>query len=830
MLRAGYNIHEVAVAMQAELLGDTASNVVLIELLTDSRQLINPSHTLFFALQSRRNDGHRFVSELYAKGVHAFVVEKIEKSWLNWPGVSFLKVKNTLKALQLLAKAHREHFQIPVIGITGSNGKTIVKEWLFQLLGPDYNIVRSPKSYNSQIGVPLSVWKLETRNDLAIFEAGISMTGEMNKLQALIQPSIGLITNIGQAHNENFIDLKQKTKEKLELFYECKTLIYCSDYQIINESIHESVKLKNVEILSWGQYENDDLQILKKELIAEKTFVEASWKGKLISILIPFTDQASIENAIHCWLVMLHLSYDNEIIQQRMSQLMPVAMRLELKDAINNCTLINDGYNSDIQSLSIALDFLNQQSKHPRKTLILSDILQSGLSEESLYRLISRMLNEKGIHRLIGIGPAISRKSDLFDMEKVFFSTTEDCIRSLDEIGFSNESILLKGARDFTFERIAKLLQHKAHETVLEIELNKLIANLNYYRSKLPTGVKLMAMVKAFGYGSGGFEIAKILQFHHVDYLTVAYADEGVELRNAGISLPIMVMSPEEQSLDTMLSQKLEPEIFSFRILQLLLDAIQRNQSLKEDKICIHLKLDTGMHRLGFMENELPRVLDILQQHPEISVRTVFSHLAAADNPEHDDFTRGQIALFEKMCALLGEQLNEPFDRHILNSAGISRFSESAFEMVRLGIGLYGIANTDEEKEYLQTALSLKSTITQIKELPENESVGYNRSSYTKRSSRIGIVPIGYADGLSRMLSNGNGSLWVKGVCAPVIGNVCMDMCMIDITGIDAKEGDEVVVFNANHPIELIAKDSQTIPYEILTRISRRVKRVYFQE
>jgi alanine racemase len=830
MLRAGYNIHEVAIAMQADLLGDPAITVSLSELLTDSRQLINPSHTLFFALQSRRNDGHRFVSDLYAKGVKAFVVEKIENSWLHWPGVAFLKVNNSLEAMQWLTKAHRDRFHIPVIGITGSNGKTIVKEWLFQLLGPDHNIVRSPKSYNSQVGVPLSVWKLEERNDLAIFEAGISMPGEMERLQPLIRPTIGLITNIGQAHDENFTSLRQKTEEKLKLFTGIEILIYCSDYQIITESIQESINLRSVEILSWGRNENDDLRILKKELTSGKTLVEASWKTKLISLIVTFTDQASIENAIHCWAMMLHLGYDNEIIQQRISQLMPVAMRLELKDAINNCTLINDGYNSDIQSLSIALDFLNQQSKHPRKTLILSDILQSGLSEETLYRLISNMLKEKGIHRLIGIGPAISRQSELFDTVKIFFASTDDCIRSLDEIGFSNESILLKGARDFTFERIAKLLQQKAHETVLEIDLNNLVANLNYYRSKLPTGVKLMAMVKAFGYGSGGFEIAKILQFHHVDYLTVAYTDEGVELRNAGISLPIMVMSPEEQSLDTMLSQKLEPEIFSFRILHLLLEAIQRNQDLTNDKICIHLKLDTGMHRLGFMENELPMVIDILKQHPEIQVKTVFSHLASSDNPDHDDFTRGQIASFEKMCVLLCEQLKYPFDRHILNSSGISRFSESAFEMVRLGIGLYGVANTAEETEYLQTVLSLKSTITQIKLLPENESVGYNRSSYTSRPSRIGIVPIGYADGLSRLLSNGNGSLWVNGERAPIIGNVCMDMCMIDITGIYAAEGDEVVVFNAKHPIELIAKDSQTIPYEILTRISRRVKRVYFQE
>jgi alanine racemase len=527
---------------------------------------------------------------------------------------------------------------------------------------------------------------------------------------------------------------------------------------------------------------------------------------------------------------MLDMKYSNEVISHRMLQLLPIAMRLELKEGINNCTIINDGYNSDISSLAIALDFLNQQNQHANKTLILSDILQSGQNESELYLTIAHMLQSKGINIIIGIGPAISRQSNVFEIEKSFYPSTESFLFQCNNIEFSDETILIKGARPFEFERIVKRLQQKAHETVLEIELNHLISNLNYYRSKMPVGVKIMAMVKAFGYGSGGFEIAKTLQFHHVDYLAVAYADEGIELRKAGISLPIMVMSPEENSLEAMLTNQLEPEVFSFRVLDFLLQIIHSGSHALQSKINIHIKLDTGMHRLGFMEHEIPVLIERLKANPRICVKSVFSHLAASDSNEHDDFTHEQISKFLKMCEQLKQQLPEPFMRHILNSAGISRFADAGFEMVRLGIGLYGVPNTDEEKDTLQTVLSLKSTITQIKLLPGNESVGYDRSSYTKRPSSIGIVPIGYADGLSRLLSNGKGKLWVNDQEAPIIGKVCMDMCMIDLTDIEAEEGDSVVVFDARHPIGIIATDSETVPYEILTRISRRVKRVYFQE
>jgi alanine racemase len=814
--------------MHGELVSPPGQTHAIQELLIDSRQLNNPSLSLFFALVTLRNDGHKYINELYDKGVRSFVVQYLPAESQSLAEAVFIRVDDSLRALQLLATEHRKKFAIPVIGITGSNGKTIVKEWLFQLLNQDVNIVRSPKSYNSQSGVPLSVWKMESRHELGIFEAGISMPGEMDKLQPIILPDIGIITNIGQAHNENFISLKQKASEKLKLFSKVKKLFFCSDYPDIVGAFNECAWKLGVETCTWGSGENNNLQIVDVKLSGNHTEIKAVFSDRVISISIPFTDRASVENAIHCWAAMLDMNYPDEVISHRMLQLMPVAMRLELKEGINNCTIINDGYNSDISSLLIALDFLNQQNQHTDKTLILSDILQSGQNEGELYLSIARMLKAKGINRLIGIGQAISRESDVFEIEKIFFPSTEVFLERFNAAEFKDETILLKGARTFEFERIVKHLQQKAHETILEIELSHLVSNLNYYRTKLSAGVKIMAMVKAFGYGSGGYEIAKVLQFHHVDYLAVAYADEGIELRKSGITLPIMVMSPEEHSLEAMLANNLEPEVFSFRMLEFLLRAL-RNGNFGP-KINVHIKLDTGMHRLGFMENEIPGLIEKLLANPIIHVKSVFSHLAASDSDKFDDFTHEQIHKFMQMSELFRQQLPEPFMRHILNSAGISRFADAGFEMVRLGIGLYGVPNTKEEQDTLQTVLSLKSTISQIKHLPENESVGYNRSSYTTRPSTIGIVPIGYADGLSRLLGNGKGKLWVNGQETRLIGNVCMDMSMIDLTDIDAEEGDTVVVFDAQHPIEIIASDSETIPYEILTRISRRVKRVYFQE
>ncbi len=737
---------------------------------------------------------------------------------------------DTLRALQQLAAYHRGLFDIPVVGITGSNGKTIVKEWLFQLMSPDRKIVRSPKSYNSQIGVPLSVWQMNSRHEMAIFEAGISRPDEMEHLQTVIQPTVGIFTNIGEAHSEGFISLAQKVGEKLKLFTRVNTLIYNNDQKELLGVIIGTGILENLNTFSWGADENSDLQVVEKQIQGASTKIRAIYQEKEQAIEIPFSDAASIENAIHCWAAMLVVGYAPEVISKRMVSLTPIAMRLEQKEGVNNCTIINDAYNSDYNSLTIALDFMQQQNQHKEKVVVLSDILQSGRDEEELYGNVAGLLKQKGISRIIGIGNAISRHAGFFDMEKDFFPTTRDFIAGFPMASLRNQTILLKGARIFEFERINRLLQQKVHETVFEVNLSALIDNLNFFRSKLRPETKIMAMVKAFSYGSGSFEIANILQFHRVDYLAVAYADEGVELRNAGIRLPVMVMNPEEYAFDLMIKHQLEPEIFSFRALDMLEKAIRKNHLPQNKPIKIHLKLETGMHRLGFDKTELTELISRINANPMIYVQSVFSHLVGSDKPSLDDFTREQIALFQSMSQKLSAGLPQPFMMHLLNSAGISRFPEAQFDMVRMGIGLYGISSHSETARNLRSVTSLRTEITELKKVFPGESVGYNRSFVTKSEIQIATVSVGYADGLFRMLGNGNFSFWISGKPAPIVGDICMDMCMIDVTGLDVKEGDAVFVFNDEHPVTELSAAARTIPYEVLSRISRRVKRVYFHE
>lgn len=830
MQHQAYTILDISKAINGSLINrPDAGSMLIRDILIDSRQLISVKECLFFALVSKRNDGHNYIEQLYQRGLRAFVVSKVPEKLTHFEEAVFIQVDDTLQALQSLAALHRKHFDLPVIGITGSNGKTIIKEWLFQLMSADKDIIRSPKSYNSQIGVPLSVWQIDKAHELGIFEAGISEPNEMDKLQPIIRPNIGLFTNIGQAHDENFIQGYQKAGEKLKLFTKVDTLVYCLDHATIHSVVIRSEILHTIKAFTWSTKGPADLQITETETTGQSTHIKALYKGQEIAVSIPFTDQAARENAIHCWAIMLLLNYAPETIAERMMALAPIAMRLELKEGINNCTIINDSYNSDVNALGIALDFLNQQNQHKQKTLVLSDILQSGRNEIDLYSQVAELVSQKGVNRLIGIGPAISRQADKFQLDKQFFATTGDFLSQFPFTSMSNQSVLLKGARVFEFERISRLLQQKAHETVLEINLNNLVHNLNHYRSLIDKQTKLMVMVKAFGYGSGSFEIANVLQFHQVDYLAVAYADEGIELRKAGITTPIMVMSPEENSFDTMIKHQLEPEIFSFRVLELLEQTIGRTALPKNKPVKIHLKLDTGMHRLGFSEADIPTLIERIADNPMLRVQSVFSHLAASDKAEHDPFTEKQIAAFEKMSQSITNACSNRVLRHIVNSSGISRFKNAHYDMVRLGIGLYGVAAPAESKQ-LETVVSLRSIISQINEVPANESIGYNRQSYTRRQSRIGVVPIGYADGLFRRLGNGKGSLWVNGQLVPLIGDVCMDMCMVDLTDVEAKEGDPVVAFGKEHPVSHIAKDAETIPYEILTRISRRVKRVYFQE
>ncbi len=825
-----YTISTIAPIIAGKIHGNGNINSGIKNLLIDSRKLSNIETSLFFAIKGERHDGHSYIQELYEKGIFNFVVTKSPENIEKFSSANFIVVENTLSALQTLCKHHREQFQIPIIGITGSNGKTIVKEWLFQLMREDKNIVRSPKSFNSQVGVPLSVWQMNEDNDLGIFEAGISKPNEMNYLEKIIQPTIGLITNIGQAHDENFDNQIQKVKEKLNLFIHVKTLIYCKDYLSVHNELAEGGAFQNIEMFTWSKKSSANLLVGRITKTASDTEIQAVCKNDFIRITIPFTDEASVENAIHCWATMLFLGYENKVIAERMRLLSPVAMRLELKEGINNCSIINDSYNSDLGSLNIALDFLNQQKQHPKKTIILSDILQSGRNEDVLYKDVAELIHKKGISRLIGIGESISNQAKQFNVEKYFYKTTKEFLEQFNNSFFKDETILLKGARTFGFEEISKVIQQKAHETVLEINLNAIVHNYNYYRSKIKADTKIMAMVKAFSYGSGSFEIANILQFHRVDYLAVAYADEGIELRKAGITMPIMVMNPEEQSYDAMIQFNLEPEIYSFRVLSLFEETLKRSERNNLEPIPIHLKLDTGMHRLGFEADDVNELIVRIKNNKHLVIKSIFSHLAASDEEEHDEFTWLQIKNFNSMSNQIKSHFDYPIIKHILNSAGISRFPDAQFDMVRLGIGLYGIGATKAEQNQLQNVSTLKTSISQIKNIPANETVGYSRKGVAKTDMQIATVPIGYADGLSRKLSNGKGKMIVNGQVAPIVGNVCMDMCMIDITNINASENDEVVVFGESQPIAEIAKDVGTIPYEILTNVSRRVKRIYYQE
>lgn len=822
-----YNFQEIAEITDGKIISQEFEDQTISDILIDSRRLITSANCIFIALVSKKNDGHRYIEDLFHKGIRNFIVSN--KDYL--PKVAnVIYTENTLKALQKLTTAHRKKFNIPVIGITGSNGKTIVKEWLFQLISPDRKIARSPKSYNSQVGVPLSVWQLKPDSEMGIFEAGISEPDEMGKLQQIIQPTIGIFTNIGPAHSENFLNLKQKVGEKLKLFTKVNTLIYCPDYKEMQETIIRSEILNTINAFTWSRKQPANLWIKTVSQINQKTQIEAEIDKKSVTITIPFTDEASIENAIHCWATMLYLGYKNKIIAERMLNLQSIAMRMEMKEGINHCSVINDSYNSDIVSLNIAIDFLNQQNQHRKKTIILSDILQSGQNDNELYGEIGLLLKKKNIHKLIGIGPAISKQSDKFDLEKYFYPNTETFLRQFSFTSFQNESILLKGARVFEFEQISQALQQKAHETVLEINLNALVQNLDYYRKQLNHGTKIMAMVKAFSYGSGSFEIANMLQYHQIDYLAVAYADEGVELRKAGISAPIMIMNPDEQSYDAILKHSLEPEIYNFRSLGMLEETIKRSILPDNKPVKVHIKLDTGMHRLGFLPEEIDSLIIRLSGNKAIYVQSVFSHLAASEDPQEDDFTRHQINQFETMAEKFKKQLRHNILRHILNSAGISRFPEAQFEMVRLGISLYGVPTVEDEKGKLENVSTLKSTISQIKKIRQGETIGYNRTAKAEKEMTIAIIPIGYADGLNRKLSNGNGRVYINGIAAPVVGNVCMDMCMIDITGIETREGTDVIIFGKEHPISELASAIGTIPYEVLTSISRRVKRVYYHE
>lgn len=809
---------------------------VIFNLSIDSRKIAAPEYTLFIAIRTSRRNGHDYIANAYKKGVRSFLVsDDVDVSLYH--AASFIKVDDTLAALQQIAVQNRRLYDIPVIGITGSNGKTIVKEWLGQLLSPSFNIVKNPKSYNSQIGVPLSVWMMGPDDELAIFEAGISEPGEMDKLEDIISPTIGIFTNIGEAHSEGFLSMRQKTNEKLQLFKHAKQLVYCKDHPEINQCLASNTRGfgygGDIEVFTWSQKEEADLQVLNIDKQPEGiSNIRALINNEEQSISIPFTDQGSIENAIHCWCAMLLLGIDQEVIEERMKALQPVSMRMELKRGVNDSTIINDTYNSDLTSLLISLEYLDQQQQHKQRTVIMSDMLQLGMPDVELYQKIAGLLNDRHVDRFIGIGPIIYNNRAHFrsykNIRSVFYRSTEDFLKNFHLFSFEKEAILLKGARNYKFEKISLLLEQKVHQTVLSIDLSAIKHNLNVYRAKLRSNVKVMAMVKAFSYGSGSIEIANQLQYHGVDYLTVAYTDEGVELRKAGVDLPIMVMSPDMNSFDRMIAWKLEPEIYNFNSLNAFL-RIARTLQVEDHPI--HIKLDTGMHRLGFEEGDMSELANIISDSSRVYVASIFSHLAASEDPTQDGFTSEQASAFERMSSELINKLHYSPLRHICNSAAISRHPELHYDMVRLGIGLYGIDSGSVIQQELQHTGTLRTTIAQVKHVDPNETIGYGRKATAKKEMRIATVSIGYADGYPRALGNGKAYMLVHGKQAPIVGVVCMDMCMIDITEIpEVKEGDDVLVFGEDLSVSKLAEWAGTIPYEIMTGISQRVKRVYQNE
>lgn len=820
-----YSIKEIAEITGA--VGSKLKDSTISILLTDSRSLSFPEQSLFFALKTKTNDGHKYIEELYKLRVRNFVISEMRPEFAKMKEANFLVVKDTLRALQRLATFHRKRFNIPVIGITGSNGKTVVKEFLYQLLHTEFNIVRSPRSYNSQLGVPLSVWQMSDKNTLGIFEAGISQTDEMERLQPIIAPTIGIITNIGEAHQENFISVKQKLQEKLMLFKDCEALIYDGDDMVVANSI-EAACLSH-KAIAWSRTDSEaPLYISSIEKMAHQSIIRCTTLGFDRFLTIPFTDDASIENVLHCIALMLYLKPTSVNNESRFTKLEPVAMRLDVKQGINNCLLINDTYNSDVNSLDIALDFQQSRmvAREMKRTLILSDILQSGTLPKSLYKKVADMVQRKKVDRIIGIGRDMMTFGDAFNTaEKEFYSTTAEFIASPSFKNFRNELILIKGSRHFHFEQISDLLEKKVHETILEVNLDAIVHNFNYFRSRLNPETKMVCMVKAFGYGAGAYELAKTLQEHRCDYLAVAVADEGAELRKEGISIPIIVMNPEFSSFNVLFENRLEPEVYNFRILDAF---IRETEKRGITSYPIHVKIDTGMHRLGFNPEDIPALCERVKGQSGVVIRSVFSHLAGSDSPEFDDFTRRQIDIFTRAAEALEQECEYKVIKHILNSAGIERFPEHQKDMVRLGISLYGVSASGIKG--LRSVSTLKTTILQIRDVPAGDTIGYSRRGSVTRDSRIAIIPIGYADGLNRRLSCGVGEVVVNGKRCPIVGNICMDTCMVDVTDVEAVEGDSALIFGEELPVSELADKLGTIPYEIFTSISPRVKRVYFRE
>ena len=818
-----YTLGEITQIINGQLKGD--KNFEIDTLLYDSRRIIPSFKSLFFALRGRR-DGHDFVQDMIDRGVKAFVVNKPIPSQQK---VNFILVKDTLKALQNLATFHRSRLNIPVIAITGSNGKTIVKDWTARLMNQYINVAASPRSFNSQIGVPLSVWEIQPQHQIAILEAGISRPGEMARLERIIRPTIGIFTILGDAHQENFSSFEQKLLEKLRLFEHTGTIIYPRLDPLVYQTIERLYPDR--QLITWSSDKNlkADLKIISAQKNSNTTKITGLYHNThTISITIPFTDRASIHNAITTWLTLLTILGLEKTQKLNFRSLPQIEMRLQQVRGIRDTIIINDSYNCDFTSLQIALDYLAQQSPALRKTLILSDIEQTGYSPEELYQRLSMLITNSPINRFIGVGQNMVKYSHLFhNIDSHFFLSTDQLLNNIETLGFRKEIILLKGARSFRFERIARRLQQKTHRTVLEIDMNALRHNLSYFRSLLKPNTRIMVMVKAFSYGSGSHEIASLLQAERVDYLGVAIADEGVELREAGITLPIIVMNPDAHSIDLFPEYSLEPEIYSMRILEALYSQLKDHL---HHPLPVHIKINTGMNRLGFDPGQIDHLIARLHEYRDtLRVRSVFSHLVASPEEQFDQFTIKQLEQFKHLAHRFKQEFGNEVIAHVLNSGGIERFNDYQMDMVRLGIGLYGISAVDNNR--LRQIGTLKTHISQLRRVPAGQSIGYSRAQFTTRDSVIAILPIGYADGLDRRLSQGRGKVLIRGRLAPIIGNICMDMTMVDVTDIPGvQEDDQVIIFGPQLPITQVAEWMNTIPYEVLTSISHRVKRIYTWE
>lgn len=821
-----YTVSEIADIIKASAKFNPQDEISV--LLTDSRSLTFPERTLFFALETRNNDGHKYMREVYDKGVRNFVARYVPEDMTGIEDSNIFIVKDVIKALQTIARTHRKRFDVPVIGITGSRGKTTVKEWLYQLLADDFNIVRSPRSYNSQIGVPLSIWEMNSDTTLAIFEAGISQPDEMPALENIIKPNIGIITNIGSEHTDGFSSDRVKCAEKVTLLRDCDCIIYCGDDPLISEAVANAcIPAKEI---AWSTVDSDrPLFISTITRHRENTRIEYSYLRKDGSVTIPFTSEADIQNAIHCLAVMLYLNRPEDVTAARMEALSPVGTRIQVMEGVNNCLVIYDAYTSDLNSLAPALDFMARRRTRSRSTTaIISDVMHETLEPARLYREVATLLANKGIERIIGIGEEISRYSKYFPADSRFFPSTSSFLAEMSGGDFERELVLVKGAAQFHFELIAEMLEARRHETVLEVNLDSMVHNFNTFRAMLRPTTGIICMVKASGYGAGSLELAKTLQSQGAAYLAVAVLDEGVGLRQAGITMPIMVLNPRVVNYKTMFAYNLEPEIYSFDILR---EIIAEGEKYGITDYPVHIKLDTGMHRLGFTEADLPELISLLKHQKAVKPMSLFSHLATADCPDLNEYTLMQLTTFDKWCTEIEKEFNHKIMRHILNSAGIIRFPQYQYDLVRLGIGLYGIpVLNDGSEDALRQVSSLHTVIISIKEWQPGTKIGYGNKGSVERPSRIATLPVGYADGIDRHLGNGVMKVWINGTRCPTVGNICMDACMVDVTDADCQVGDRVEIFGDHVHVSELSDALDTIPYEILTSVSTRVKRVYFRE